>query len=57
MEKKINFFNLRLLAISCVAIMVLNVKAQNALVVYPADGSSSKSFLCSEKFGWQIVLG
>ena len=45
MEKKIKFFSLRLLAISCMAIVVLNVTAQNALVVYPADGSSSKSFL------------
>ena len=45
MEKKIKFFNLRLLAISCMAIVVLNVTAQNALVVHPADGSSSKSFL------------
>jgi len=37
-----------MLAMLCMAIAVLNVAAQNALFVYPADGGSKQSFLLDD---------
>ena len=48
MKKSFKIIPLRLLAIMCMAIAGLNVAAQNALFVYPADGSSKKSFLLDD---------